>query len=274
MVPAGLVYGRRDLFRHSVLLRLGDPIDFSDLKSLGTDPQAVKQLTERIREALLPLTLHADAEELLALAQDTAWLLTEGPRSKSDLESHRQRVRTLLEHLRSRPESHRNALRLEVAKARSWLRDQKLRPDQVGYPYPWDEVAVWIPKALLRHLMAIPLLPLALLFWPPYALLRWISGRFTDELDQVATLKMLGGFLLHPLWWTLLLGVAGWQWGRPGVAAGILAGLATLTFLPLVERLREDWQAIRGFWHRGHEAAPALLEAKQRLLKAFPDLQG
>lgn len=273
LVPAGLVYGRRDVFRHSVLLRLGAPIPFEDLKALGATPEAVRQLTARIREALQPLTLHAEAEDLLALAQDTAWLLAEGPQSHADLEAHRVRVRALLDRLRSWPVASQDGLRLQVAQARAWLRAQGLRPDQVGHPYPWDEVAKWLPRAVLRHLAAIPLLPLALAFWPPYALVRWLAGRFTDELDQTATFKLLGGFLLHPLWLGGL-GYGAWRlWGSTGLIGVVLAGVAALVFLPLLERLSEDWQAIRGFLNRKHPAAQPLLEAKANLLVAFPELE-
>ena len=272
LVPAGLVYGRRDLFRHSVLLRLGAAIPFSDLKGQGTEPEAVRELTARIREALLPLTLHAEAEDLLALAQDTAWLLAEGPRSKVDLEAHQLRVRAMLDRLRTWSEPAQNALRLEVAKARGWLHQQGLRPDQVGYPYPWDEVARWLPKAALRHVLALPLAPLALAFWPPYALVRWSAGHFTDELDQTATFKLLGGFLLHPLWLVGLASVAWRAFGLPGLLATGIAGLSALALLPLLERLREDWQAIRGFLRRRHPETKELLEAKARLLAAFPEL--
>ena len=74
LVPAGLVYGQRDLFRHNVLLCLGETIEYGDLFSMGDDPAAVKDLTERIRQALLPLTLHGPEEALQRLAEDLAWL--------------------------------------------------------------------------------------------------------------------------------------------------------------------------------------------------------
>lgn len=272
LVPAGLVYGRREFFRHSVLLRLGDPIEFRDLQERGTDPEAVRELTARIRDRLLPLTLHAEAEDLLALAQDTAWLLAEGPRAKADLEAHRRRVRTLLDRLRTWPEAAQANLRVEVARARTWLRAQGLRPDQVGHPYPWEEVARWLPKATIRHLVALPLLPLVLLYWPPYVLVGRLADRFTDELDQAATFKLLGGFLIYPIW-LLLLGFLAWhRFGTPGLLASGLSVLAALGGLPLLERLREDWQAIRGFLHRQNPHTKVMLEAKARLLAAFPDL--
>ena len=67
MIPAGLVYGDRALFRHSVLLRFGPPVPREDLRSRGTDPEAVLELTARIRAALLPLTLHGAEAERVAL---------------------------------------------------------------------------------------------------------------------------------------------------------------------------------------------------------------
>jgi 1-acyl-sn-glycerol-3-phosphate acyltransferase len=48
LVPLGLVYGERETFRHSVLLRVGAPIVFADLAGQGPEPAAVRALTDRI----------------------------------------------------------------------------------------------------------------------------------------------------------------------------------------------------------------------------------
>ena len=96
LVPAGLVYGDRATFRHSVLLRLGEPVPWEDLAARGAEPEAVAELTARIRAALKPLTLHAAEVRVLALAQEVAWLLAEAPGSRVDLEILRRRVRALV----------------------------------------------------------------------------------------------------------------------------------------------------------------------------------
>jgi len=274
LVPAGLVYGDRATFRHSGLLRLGDPVPWADLAPRGTDPEAVTELTARICAALKPLTLHDAEVRVLALAQEVAWLLAEAPGSRVDLEALRIRVRVLVPRLSALPPATLARLETRVHEAQAWLQTKGLRPDQVGHPYPGAEIRHWLPGAALRLGLAALLLPLALLFWPSYGLVDWAAGRFTDEGDQTATLKLLGGLMIHPLWAAILAGLAGWHWGWPAALVPPVALLLVLLGLPALERAGEDIQAIRGFLRRRDPAVPELLEARRRLIEAFPELEG
>lgn len=272
VVPAGLIYGSRGTFRHSVLLRLGAPVAWDDLAAAGTEPTAVAELTARIRAALIPLTLHAADERALALAQELAWLLAEAPGSRADLEALRLRVQVLLPQLAALPPETRTALEARVRATHVWLRAKGLRPDQVGHPYPGAEVRRWLPRALGRLLLAVLLLGPALLFWPSYRLSGWLAARFTDEGDQEATLKLMGGLLVHPLWALVLAAGAGLRWGWAVGLLPILALGALTAGRPVLERAAEDLQAIRGFLRRRDPETPHLLEARRELLEAFPEL--
>jgi 1-acyl-sn-glycerol-3-phosphate acyltransferase len=274
LVPAGLVYGDQATFRHSVLLRLGEPVPWADLAPRGTDPEAVAELTARIRAALKPLTLHDAQVRGLALAQDVAWLLAEGPGSRVDLEALRLRVRALVPHLAALSEAELATLEARVREAQAWLRAKGLRPDQVGHPYPGAEVRRWLPGAALRLGLGALLLPPALLFWPSYRLVGWVAEHFTDEGDQAATLKLLAGLLIHPLWAGLLAAFAAWRWNGWAALVPPAALLLILAGLPVLERAGEDLQAIRGFRRRRDPAVPELLEARRQLLEAFPELAG
>lgn len=272
LVPAGLVYGDRASFRHSVLLRLGAPVAWDDLAPRGTEPEAVVELTARIRAALLPLTLQDKHQRRLALAQHLAWLLAEAPGTRVDLEALRRRVKELLPHLAALPVEAFAELEARVQAAQEWLREKGLRPDQVGYPYPGAEIRRWAPWALLRFGIAALVLPLALLFLPSYGLVAWIARHFTEEGDQRATLKLLGGVLLHPLWALGLASLAGWRWGLTAALVPLVALGIAAWGLPLQDRCADDLQAIRGFLRRRDPAVPGLLEARRELLEAFPAL--
>ena len=272
IVPAGLVYGDRATFRHSALLRLGEPIAWGDLAALGAEPGAVGALTARIEAALRPLTLHEANVRCLALAQEVAWLLAEDPGSRVDLEALRDRVRALVPRLAGLPAEDLAALEARVHAAQAWLRAKGLRPDQVGHPYPGAEVRRWLPGALLRLSTGALLLPTVLLAWPAYRLVGWAAGHFTDEGDQVATLKLLGGLLLFPIWGLLLAVLGGLRWGWGAVPLPPLALLLAGLGLPTLERGAEDIQAIRGFLRRRDRAVPEVLEARRQLLEAFPGL--
>ena len=273
IVPAGLVYGDRATFRHSVLLRLGTPVPFEDLIPQWPDPGAVAELTARIRTALQPLTLHDADVRRLALAQEVAWLLAEAPGSRANLEALRIRVRSLVPHLAQLDPDALATLEERVHEAQVWLRAKGLRPDQVGHPYPWAEVRHWLPLAGLRLLLAVLVLPCALPFWPFYRLVGWVATRATDELDVTATIKLVAGLFVFPLWTLLLATAAVWFLGWGGAGLVLLAALLAFLALPLGERLAEDSQAVRGFLRRRDEAVPHLLEARRQLLEAFPELQ-
>ena len=274
IIPAGLVYGDRATFRHSALLRLGEPIAWEDLAVRGAEPAAVGELTDRIRVALLPLTLHDSNVRCLALAQEVAWLLAEDPGSRGNLEGLRNRVRTLVPRLASLSAEDLTALEARVHAAQAVLRTKGLRPDQVGHPYPGAEVRRWLPGALLRLTTAALLSPAVLLAWPAYRLIGWAAGHFTEEGDQVATLKLLGGLLLFPVWAVILAILGGLRWGWGAALLPPLALLIAGVGLPTLERSAEDIQAMRGFLRRRDPAAPALLEARRQLLEAFPELAG
>jgi glycerol-3-phosphate O-acyltransferase / dihydroxyacetone phosphate acyltransferase len=274
IIPAGLVYGDRATFRHSALLRLGEPIAWEDLAARGAEPAAVGELTDRIRVALLPLTLHDSNVRCLALAQEVAWLLAEDPGSRGNLEGLRNRVRTLVPRLASLSAEDLTALEARVHAAQAVLRTKGLRPDQVGHPYPGAEVRRWLPGALLRLTTAALLSPAVLLAWPAYRLIGWAAGHFTEEGDQVATLKLLGGLLLFPVWAVILALLGGLRWGWGAALLPPLALLIAGVGLSTLERSAEDIQAIRGFLRRRDPAAPALLEARRQLLEAFPELAG
>jgi hypothetical protein len=267
------VFGDRTRFRHSVLLRLGAPIAYEDLRLRGVEAEAVRELTRRIRAALYPLTLHAPQEHILRLAQDLAWLLAEAPGEQVNLDALRGRVQALLPHLCTLPDATLSTLRERVSAVQRWLQDTGLRPDQVGYPYPWQEVRRWLPRALGRLAFWLLLLPCGLLFWPPYRLIGWATERLTDELDQTATYKLLGGIFCMPLWLLLLMGLGVYQWGWGAVWVAPLAAFMAFLTLPLTEHLREDVQAVRGFLYRQHQETTRLLEAREQLLSTYPELR-
>ena len=271
LVPAGIVYGDRGVFRHGALLRVGKPIDAADL--IGVEPATVLALTERIRSALAPLTLHAADVEATRLAQDLAWMLAEGPRPWANLAAFHGRARTLLDWLSELSAEDRTVVELEVAKARSWLSERGLRPDQVGHPYPLGERLRWAPRAVGRCFLALLCVPAGLLYWPVY----WLVGRLSrwrePDLDVVATSKLLAGAVLLPLWSAALLG-AGWRlFGWRGLLAWAAALPLAWLSLPVLEALREDLRAVRGWLARRDPTAPMLLEARARLLQAVPRLR-
>ena len=110
-------------------------------------------------------------------------------------------------------------------------------------------------------------------FWPAYRACASVADRLTAEADQVATFRLVAGATLLPLWTVALAAAAASIAGAVGVAAVVAAAAAAFVALPLLDRLREDAQAIAGFRASRHPAAVArLLREKEVLLAAFPEL--
>lgn len=273
VVPAGLVYGQRETFRHSALVRLGAPVPIDDLRAQGATPAAVRELTARLRAAMLPLTLHGPDDALSRLAERLAWLLADGPRERVDLEGVRARVRLLGERLRQLPPDQQQRVFEGVEQADAALARSGMRPDQVGFAYSRGVVARWLPGFLARLAIAPAVLPLALWWWPVYRVTGFVIDRLTVDLDVVSTYKFLLGLVLFPLWLVASVVLAGLRLGAWGVAATLVAAALAFVVLPLSERLREDVQAIRGFMRRRDPIHAALVEQRAALLTAFPELE-
>ncbi|MFO0632918.1 MAG: 1-acyl-sn-glycerol-3-phosphate acyltransferase [Nannocystaceae bacterium] len=273
LVPAGLVYGERERFRHSALVRVGTPIDYDDLRGRGAEPDAVATLTGRIAEQLRPLTLHGPDDAAQALAERLAWLLAEGPRERAALAPLQARVATLATRLRALPPASLAAIETRATQACDALARAGVRADQLGFAYDRATVARWLPGFASRLLFAPLWLPLALWCWPVYRLTGFVIGRLVLDLDVVATYKFLLGLVLFPAWLCASLVLAGVFGGVAGVLATLVAAAVAFVVLPLGERVGEDLQAIRGFAQRRNPRLQALAQERDALLAAFPELR-
>lgn len=273
LVPVGLVYGERERFRHSALARIGDPIDYDDLKPDGLAPAAVDALTDRIRDAIIPLTLHGPDDPSAQLAERLAWLLAEGPRERADLEHLRARTRLLADRLRTIDDTQRSEIEARALRATIALAEVGVRPDQLGFEYSRSVVSRWLPGFLGRLALVPLILTLGLWFWPAYRLTGFVIDRLTLDLDVRSTYKFLLGIVLLPLWLVVTIVLAGWFGGVLGVLGALLAAALAFVVMPLGERVIEDLQAIRGFMAQRDPDTRALVAEREALLEAFPELR-
>lgn len=273
LVPVGLVYGERETFRHSVLVRVGAAIDYDDLRADGVAPAAVDELTCRIRDALVPLTLHGPDDQAQWLAEQLSWLLAEGPRERAGLEPLRARTRLLADRLRTLDDAARSDIERRLMHATQTLADAGVRPDQLGFAYSSGTVARWLPGFAVRLMLTPAIVAFGLLYWPAYRMIGFVIGRLSLDLDVQATYKLLAGLVIAPAWLLATLVTGAILWGAAGLGIAVAAAVAAFVAMPLVERLREDIAAIRGFARRHDARLVALTRERLALVEAFPELR-
>jgi glycerol-3-phosphate O-acyltransferase / dihydroxyacetone phosphate acyltransferase len=206
MVPTGIYYTEKHVFRSSALVLFGEPIRVQPLAVSGEPPEAeVDALTTAIEAGLATVTLQADSHAALSLIARAEDIFTADDRQPLAEEFDlRRRFIDGYHALLARDAARLQRLQAQIAQFEAELRRAKLdvhelRPSIDG----------------LRVFRLLVLLPLALLgavvSYPAYRLIGFLAHRFAKgEGNVLATMKFLAALLLYPLTY---------------LAAGILVGM-------------------------------------------------
>ena len=258
LVPVGLYYERKALFRSSVLLVVGEPIDVAPLLAdyRRDERQTVEALTETIDARLDEVVLQAESRDLLAgIARVARWTSDEG---SHDLAAQHQRARDLADayaRLRARDPARVESIAAEVRAYTRVLR-------QMGVRDPWAlELAPLRPGALAaafaKLIVAAPLAAIgAVMGWIPYRLAGEVAKRVTRDEDVLGTAKLFAGVAFLAAAWGLEATAAGFAWGAGWAAPTFLIGVATgyvaLRFEELRRGAAEAWRLVvlRAFHHQ------------------------
>lgn len=255
IVPIGLTYHRKTLFRARAVATIGEPFAISELRGeYEADPvSAARRLTDRIAERLLALTLNVSREEDLELVETAERLYVRekgmaGWREREPLGERLPRLQEFaqgLAFLRAYdPERHD---RLSAAVRRYRQQAALLGASEADVPsaYPLPVVLRYAAREGFWLGFGAPLAALGALFWYlPYLLPRLVVGRMRLLTDTVATYKLAVGMVAMPAayagWIALAWGIGG---GGAAAAAALLLpplGAAALAWKGRWERVRED----------------------------------
>lgn len=226
IVPTGIYYKAKQIFRSDALVMFGEPFTFEDASE--EDPVAVEALTDRIDRALDTVTLQADtnaALDLIARAEDIFTLDEDQPLA-DELEMRRRFIEGyhyLAAHDPARLDRLVSELiRFEAELERAKLDVAELRPRLDA-------------KTIFRVVVLAPLALLgAIVNWPTYRLIGFLAKKFAkDASELVATMKFIGALTLYPLTW---LAIAFFVWRGLGIvpAVAALIALPVLAFIALV----------------------------------------
>lgn len=273
IVAMGLVFRDRDTFRSEAHVIIGESFRWQDLVGETTNRSAVRELTERIEQAMRSVSVNLEAweDEPLVRTAEAVWRAEFGAEDSPAAEVERLRVTTeALQALREGGAADWKDVAIELrahgrALHRLGLTAQSLREDvAIGAALRWALGKLWL----------LPLLPIsvagALFFWIPKRL-TVAAAAYTARLegdDTVVTHRVLVGGVTFPLWIAVTSVLVGLKFG---IAAGLLSVLLqpfwAFAALAVGERRQAIWAAVRRYFARqlnGRRLAP--LRERQRVL--------
>ncbi len=274
VVPVGLTFRQRDIFRSDARVVIGAPIAWEDLAARSAeDTGAVRELTARIAAGLAAVTLNLDSweDEPLVRTAVRVWEAERGAMPETSERAARLAITTrILADVRARVDAEGAEVVRVVAEHRRRLERMRMRPADLVADVGWWRSASWAARRLPFVLPVWLLLGVAgwLLFVIPYQLTGIVVGRFRLEADTRSTWKFLVGGGLY-ITWVVVLAVAA------GVIWNLWAALTVLVVVPVVgmsgllvrERWRGAWDDIRRFRIlRGRRKLFDMLRAEQRTL--------
>ena len=276
IVPVGLTYRDKTRFRSSMLIRVGEALSWDDLAARGAeDPEAVRELTERIDAALRGVTLNLERwEDAPAIAAAEAIWAAERklPRDPASRVERERDVARSLAALRRSGSPLLEPLEREVTDFAAVLRQLALRPTTLDMTTRASVGLRWAVGRILPLLLAAPLLAAGVaIFFVPYRITGML-GRRASGSEVRATMQILGGAAVFLGWIALLAVAAGILAGaRAGVVAA--AALGVLAFVTLIVwqwwiRMRREARLFF-FLRERHTLREQLLEERGRLVAAL-----
>lgn len=267
IVPAGLSFREKDIFRSEAAVVVGRALDWADLAHRGAaDADAVRELTGRIDAALRDVTINLEQWEdaPLVLVAEAVHAVEQGiaPNAAGHVERLRDTAQMLAQ-LRHAGDPRWEPLATDVATHGRRLAQLRLQPADLHERTDLGTATRWALRRV--PFVGLPAILIAvagtIVFFVPYALTDLIAGRGDLGRDARSTHKFLIGALVNILWIVLVAAVA-------GSVAGPLAGLAALVSLP---PLGFAALAIRERWHgaRGDARRFLLLRSRRELVAAL-----
>lgn len=259
LLPAGLYYTSRGIFRSDVVVVYGTPIEVAvvELDATSIPPRAaVLALTQQLADSLRALTVNARDSELITLAATAARLIDNNSPTDEKLRPLQRRLQIMQQILAG----HEALLHENPALALA-LVERLRRYETLLNRYGLGLTGTTRPGTgqALRHVLLTfigtailsPLLvPGIVVNYLPYRVVGQLARRFAnDGEDIVSTLKVLSGMALFPLTW-LTVSLALWWLGAPRLSASqlLLAPLSAGCALWFLDRATSTATGLRVLW--------------------------
>jgi 1-acyl-sn-glycerol-3-phosphate acyltransferase len=248
VVPVGLSYSRKQVFRSNALLLFGEPVVVrEDADPVGDEParEAVQALTDELAERVGALTLQAESLDQIYLAKVAERIIVAANRDEGlpvpeNMAAKLNFRKQLIEgHAQVADKIALDALVLRLRAYEGSVRALGLRPDDV-FDYPAGAVLRYLVRTLtLFALLLCPGVIGVVTHFATYRLVGWLAFRYAkSDVDVVATGKFTAGLLLFPLTWSVIALAVGVSWQAwAGIAIGVVLPATGYCALLLVELL-------------------------------------
>lgn len=281
IVPVGLTFRDKDVFRSEALAVVGAPVHWEDLAARGeADVEAVRELTARIDAALRAATVNLERWEDAPVVECAQAIFAAEHGADPDPASQIARTREaadLLARLRREGREDWIALYRDVGRHTRLLRRLRLAPADLYVDTGGGTALRW----LVRRIPLLGLIPVGAsflgtaLFWPPYRMAGWIADHSGAERDVRSTYKLVGGIVTFAGWIGLLAVAAALAWGwEAGLAAVLALPVVALLTLGMHERMASAWLDTRRFFllKRRGELRENLVRQQKELHRRLVDL--
>ena len=256
IIPVGLVFRRKDVFRSRAFILRGNPVAWDDLAGRDvTDRESVLQLTERIEGAMRRLTINLRRWEDQPIVEcaEAVWTAEFGESADPKARLRRLEVTTaVLENLR---ECDDDTTGVQIVRAVRGFRRRLdllgLEPKHLDASPDVSTAARWSLSRL--YLLGPPLLAVAAVgwaaFWAPYKATGLLMAKLALPDDQRSTYQLLCGMGFYATWLLVVVAAA-------AVAGGLWWGLGAAVVMPVVglvglwvrERWWATWREIKRFF--------------------------
>ena len=265
IVPVGLFYTSKTTFRSEALLHFGEPFPVKpvELENGDLPRDAVKELNEKIENFLREVTLNAETEAAIEIADQAANLFLSVSETFDSEETLSARFDFLQKHLKNKNEIQEKNPKLEKITRRISQHKKKLH--LIGLEsenLSLSSQPFWyvFQHFLVRVFLLLLFSPLALigiiLHFPAYQLSKFIAARYANRGvdDIISTVKILSGILFMPLTWIGLAGILylyrGLESALISIPFSFLCGYIALRSLEEIEDLRGWFRAVLLFYRK------------------------
>ena len=281
IVPVGIVLRQKERFRSKALVLVGFPVEWADLSGRPEDdPEAVRELTHRIEDALRDVTVNLERIDDRTVIECAEAVYSAELGQDRNHQERVRRTRQATEGLHAlRQQDPARAARL-VARVRGFANSLSvlgLSPRGLEASARPRAAVGWSTRNLVYFLVGAPIAFVGhVLFVIPYQLTEWFAGRPGVPHDVRSARKLLGGGLLYIGWCLLLALAVGWLTGiLPGVAAAVTLPLVALITLAVRERWKDAREEVRRYFvlRRTGDVRGRLLERRRELAEELERLR-